>query len=268
MEDIAGLKLRVRRGEDAQGDLLYVHGLGESGLCFEKLIERPELEGWNHWAPDLPGYGLSPRPRWPLTLEEQAVQLERWMRQAGIPPVVLIGHSMGGVLGQIFCENFPRQVRGFVNVEGNITLQDCTYSSRAVGEDGNLPPALERERREHFIEKGFGEILRDIAQEEDAAFAGYFSSLQLCDPAAFYLNSRELVDFARQERLAARLRRLNRRIPVLYVAGVPDGAGVRSLQLLRNNRVPLHKVSPAGHWPFLDHPEEFCRVLTGFLATL
>lgn len=268
IEEIAGLKVRVRRGEEARQDLLYVHGLGESGLCFEKLIERTELEGWNHWVPDLPGYGLSPRPHQPLTLEEQAVQLERWMRRAGISPVVLIGHSMGGVLGQIFCEHFSRQVRGFVNVEGNITLQDCTYSNHVAGDEVNLSPAQERARREHFIEQGFEEILQDVAGKKDPAFEGYLLSLQLCDPAAFYLNSRELVTFSRQEGFAARLRRLQRRIPVLYIAGTPGGASVRSQQLLRNNRVPIEKVSPSGHWPFLDRPEEFCDILTGFLASL
>ena len=264
MEEIWGLKVRLRRAQDAKGDLLYIHGLGESGRCFEELIRRTELEGWNQWVPDLPGYGLSPRPGQPHTLKQQSEELQGWMRKAGIRSAVLIGHSMGGVLGQIFCESFPNRVRGFVNVEGNITLPDCAYSAQAIRPDGK--PLQQKD----FIVSRFSKLLEGIAKRAhtDAAHAGYLESLKLCDPAAFFLNSQELVQLSQQKELATRLTKLQRHFPVLYVAGDPGGAAPSSIQLLCDNRVPVQKISPAGNWPFLDQSTQFLRTLAGFLRRI
>lgn len=259
MEDIDSLKVRLRRFRSAQGELVYVHGLGESSLCFEELIQRQESQVWNHWAPDLPGYGRSPHPRRPLTLDEQADALNGWIQHAGIRKAVVIGHSMGGVLGQIFCERFPNRVQGFINVEGNITLPDCTLSSKAA-----------RCAEQEFLQIGFAKLLLEVTRiaQHDAAFAGYRESLKLCDPGAFYLNSRELVELSDQGQMAARLAKLQSRFPVLYVAGSPGGADPASLQLLRTNGVPVEVIAPSGHWPFLDRPEVFVRTVERFLSKL
>jgi len=43
-----------------QGDrpsLVFLHGLGESGLSFSKAFERPELARFNLVVPDLLGFG-------------------------------------------------------------------------------------------------------------------------------------------------------------------------------------------------------------------
>ena len=40
------LFFRIKPGQDEMPDsILYIHGLGESGLCFEKLIQEPKLAG-------------------------------------------------------------------------------------------------------------------------------------------------------------------------------------------------------------------------------
>jgi len=58
-----GLYVREREAHQAQppaGALLYIHGLGESGLCFEPLLASPRLATWRQLTIDLPGYGKSP----------------------------------------------------------------------------------------------------------------------------------------------------------------------------------------------------------------
>ncbi len=264
VEEVGGLHCRVRRASETKGELLYVHGLGESGRCFEELMRETALGGWNQWVPDLPGYGLSPRPSRPLTFKQQSEGLDTWMRKAGIRSAVLMGHSMGGMLGQIFAESFPHRVRGFVNVEGNITLRDCTYSIQAVERNGK--PLQQKD----FIESEFPKFVERIAQKakDDRAHRGYLHSLKLCDPASFHLNSQELVQLSQQGKLAARLAMLQRRFPVLYVAGSPSGVAPSSTQLLRNNRVPIEQISDSGHWPFLDQPDSFLRCLANFLHSL
>jgi pimeloyl-ACP methyl ester carboxylesterase len=236
----------VPAGTPSRGTIAWVHGLGESSLCFESMMRHPALAGWRHLAADLPGYGKSPWSEEPLSLEEQADRLAAWIREAAGRPVVLIGHSMGGVSGLFLCERHPDVVERFVNVEGNVTSGDCVFSGQAA--DLSL---------EAFLDGGF-ERLKDSIYESgvaEEALRGYYASLRMCDPRLFHRNSRELVSFAREEGNGRRIASLA--IPVTCVAGVPRGLCARSRESLAAAGVPLVAIEPAGHWPFLDRPEEF-----------
>ncbi len=239
----------------ARGVLLYVHGLGESGLCFEPLLEHPELAGWEQIAPDLPGYGKSDWPRAPLTLAEQAEFLWRRYPPRSGRPAVLLGHSMGGVVGQYLCESRPAEFQGFVNVEGNLSEADCTFSSRAAVLDAD-----------EFVAEGFGRLAEQVYHDgvEDPPQRGYYASLRFCDPRAFHANSRELVEASRTGDLARRFSRLPG--DKLYVAGTRDrDANAAPLELLASAGV-LEAWADCGHWPFLDQPERFAGRLAQFLT--
>jgi len=218
----SGMFVRELAPADTPLTLLYVHGLGESGLCFERLAARSELSAFRQLIPDLPGYGRSAWSAEPLPLAGQADLLASWLasRSSGEGPVVLVGHSMGGVMGSIFCERHPEAVRAFINVEGNLSPEDCVFSSQAVRMDVN-----------RFIAGGFSKMRELIyAQGADRpAHRGYYASLRLCDPRLFHRNSRELVDISAGESMARRLADLP--LPTWYVAGTPDGVCTRSHEL-------------------------------------
>lgn len=81
--------LTARPGEIT---VVLVHGLVISSLYMVPTLrelgrELPVL------APDLPGFGLSPKPRHVLTIEEHADVLHEWLRPLG--RVVLVGNSLG-----------------------------------------------------------------------------------------------------------------------------------------------------------------------------
>ena len=58
-----GVFLREAGSDAPAPSVLWIHGLGESGLCFEQLCRHPALESWPCLVPDLPGYGRSGQPR-------------------------------------------------------------------------------------------------------------------------------------------------------------------------------------------------------------
>jgi pimeloyl-ACP methyl ester carboxylesterase len=241
-------------GDPAWPPILYVHGLGESGLCFEDLLRHPVLAGRRQIAADIPGYGRSPWTERPLRLAEQADGLAAWLRKRGTHPVVLVGHSMGGVSGLLLCERHPELVTRFLNVEGNITIEDCTYSGQA-----------DAWTLEGFLEKGFERLLDAVyrAGLEDEPLRRYYASLRHCDPRLYHLNGRELVETATAETPAARLAALP--MPVTYVAGVPRGAGARSRRRVEEAGIASIVIEDAGHWPFLDHPDRFASELRRLL---
>lgn len=254
---LEGLNLYLRSSgpEDSpRPAIFWIHGLGESGLCFEHLLAHPRLAPRYQIALDMPGYGKSPWLAQAKTLPELAGLLARWLDQHHPQPVVVIGHSMGGVIGQFLCEQHPESVAGFVNVEGNQSLGDCGFSSRAN--------ALSHEE---FISSGFDKLCQQLFKEAlaEPALRTYYPSVRLCDPSAFHLNSTELVQLSNEEKLARRMAALD--LGTHYVYGSPDGAAERSQALIREVGVSSSAIEPAGHWPFLDRPEDFLDVLVALL---
>ncbi len=250
-----GLHERRLSCREGGGTIFYIHGLGESALCFERLMADPRLARWNHVAVDLLGYGKSSWAPEPLTLDEHVEHLGRYLDAFHEDPPVILGHSMAGVLGLYFCERFGDRVRAFINVEGNITLPDCGYSSRVV-----------KYSRREWLERGLGEVLDDIYNEAGERLEvrrAYAASIHMCDPRAFHANSGELVEISRGARLAARMAALE--VPAIYVHGAPRGTCDGSLELLARAGVRTIRIDEAGHWPFLDQPDAFQDAILGFL---
>ncbi len=254
-------------GTQPLGTLLYIHGLGESGLGFENQLADPRLAAWRQLAVDLPGYGKTPWREQPLDLDGLADLLAAWLRGRGEAPVVLVGHSMGGVLGLLLCERAPELVRAFVNVEGNISLDDCGFSSKAAAYS-----------LADFVNNGFAAIAQQLYLDgvEDLALRTYYPSLRLCDPRQYHRNSLDLVALSKAAEpgaavsdtgeLAARLANLT--LPQIYLLGDPRGTGEFSRSRLREAGVEYWPIAHAGHWPFLDQPDAFVRDLLKFLDAL
>ncbi len=253
--------LFVRRfgaGTAPDGVIVYVHGLGESGLCFEGLVQHRRLRRWTHVVPDLQGYGRSAWGAEPASLAEQARMLAGWIEAQLQRRFVLLGHSMGGVLGAMLCElpAMRGQIKAFVNVEGNVSPDDCHYSGKVA------PLPLDR-----FESRGWPDLLDEVYRGgvDDETLRGYHAGLRLCDPRAFRLNSKELVGLSDSGALALRYAALPQ--PQIYIYGDPGGTGAASRALLEGAGVRCLGISGAGHWPFADQPSSFIDGLASFFGT-
>ena len=242
----------ILRGFGQGRPLLWIHGLGESSLCFESVLTQPALQAYRHWLLDLPGYGRAPRSE-PQTLAELALRLEPVLEKVG--PCTLIGHSMGGVLAVMIAERFGAdRVVSVVNVEGNLSPGDCQYSGRVAG-------CTERE----FLNWGRRELLDGLYHQgvADEAHRGYYASMRLAEPGTVYQHSRDLVEISTTEEMVGRMTCLE--VPTYYLAGVPNGVCERSLQLLSESTLSHDLIEPSGHWPFIDQPAAFAERLASWL---
>jgi pimeloyl-ACP methyl ester carboxylesterase len=184
------------------------------------------------------------------SLADVADHLAGWLGARGGPPPVLVGHSMGGVIGVLLAERHPGALAALVDVDGNVSPGDCTYSGRAAAY-GDAD----------FLTRGFSAMCAYVDERApgDPAHASYALSIRLADPRTFHRHAADLVAVSAPEDMADRLARLP--LPVTYIAGVPGGACLRSRDLLQSAGVRLVDIAPAGHWPFVDQPDRFAAAV-------
>lgn len=236
--------------------LLWIHGLGESSLCFREIVRHPGLAGMRHLYPDMPGYGKTPWSEQPLSFSAVVDSLAGYLEVLTKEPVIVVGHSLGGVLGLLLAERRPDLVCGLVDVDGNKSAEDCVYSGKASATESEI-----------FYRDIFPAMLDDIYREgiSDPALRGYYTSLRLCDARTFHLHGMALFELSRKRLLAERLAALQ--MPKLYIGGSPGGVSAGSLEMLKAVDIPLRLVEPSGHWPFIDRPDDFAEILESFISS-
>lgn len=245
----------VRRIGHGQ-EVIWIHGLGERSRCFDAVVGHRLLEGFTHVLPDLPGYGESQPPVLAETgdsLVDLAAHLADWLTTwpARERPIIA-GHSMGGVLATLVAERIP--VRGVLNIDGNLSRGDCTFSAEAAAQSAAA-----------FEAGGFATMRTRVAAagKSDRALAGYAAAMEQASAAVFHRNAVDLVALSLPETLVARLAALH--VPVMFIAGVPGGICAHSRALLVQHGVPWAGIEPAGHWPFIDQLDAFTAAARAFL---
>jgi len=197
--------LRVQEGGSAEPLLVLLHGLGATGDVWEAW--RPLLaKRWpGRWvAPDLPGHGGSP-PLDAYTFDGFAAAV------AGIVPpgdrVVVLGHSLGGVVGLALASGrFPVPVQAVIGLGIKVVW---------TGEDLDRAQALARRPLAWFAS-------RDEAAARYLRVSGLAGLLPAGDPAV----DAGLREQEGQWRLAMD--------PGTFAVGAPDMA-----QLLAESQAPV-----------------------------
>jgi pimeloyl-ACP methyl ester carboxylesterase len=104
---------------EQRAPVVLVHGLGLSSRYLVPLGRRLAALGHRVLAPDLPGFGRSPKPRgavWPAgpDVREQTEQLRAWLDACGVERAVLFGNSVGVQVAVEFAVRFPARVERLV----------------------------------------------------------------------------------------------------------------------------------------------------------
>jgi len=122
-----GSVLQVEFYGPADGQpIILTHGWGPNSTVWyyakRQLSDRFRVIVW-----DLPGLGKSSKPKNnDYSLEKYARDLEAVVALAGDKPVILLGHSLGGMSILTFCRLFPEQLGHQV---AGLILVDTTYTN-------------------------------------------------------------------------------------------------------------------------------------------
>lgn len=93
-----------------------------------KEVEARAAEITTVCSYDRAGYGFSDRASRPSDASNAIDDLHRLIKKAGLAvPVVLVGHSNGGIYASLYARIFPREVAGMVLVD--LVMQGSSTSS-------------------------------------------------------------------------------------------------------------------------------------------
>ncbi len=102
---------RVSTGPAGAGSpaVVLVHGVGVTSRYMVPLAERL-APYYRVYAPDLPGFGLSDKPRHALDVPELADALAAWMEAVGLGRATLLGNSFGCQIIAEFAVRYPQRI--------------------------------------------------------------------------------------------------------------------------------------------------------------
>lgn len=231
-----------------------VHGAWHTGACFERLRAPLESAGHRLLAPDLPGIGGDDRSlaraslrRWAEFIVETAVKLPA--------PVILCGHSRGGIVVSQAAELAPETFGALVYISGAL-IPDGRSMYDVLG--ANMQGGA------------FGEALTPVAEGLGLCFspeaAGrYFYNC--CTPEDQMAFARELV-VEPVRPMGAKLSLTGSRyssVPRHYVECINDRTFPLELQRAMQGVLPCETVITldGDHSPFVSVPALLAEALSG-----
>jgi 2-hydroxy-6-oxonona-2,4-dienedioate hydrolase len=95
--------------------IVLVHGLGVSSRYMMPTADELSPHG-RIYVPDLPGFGLSDKPRRTLSIPQLADALGAWMTANQLERAILLGNSLGSQIIVDFAVRYPERVERAVLV--------------------------------------------------------------------------------------------------------------------------------------------------------
>lgn len=248
-----------------------ISGQGDTALFF--------VHGWNidqsYWAEqvpyfsaryrvvtiDLPGHGASGKNRKNWTVESYAKDLASVIEREDLKNVVLIGHSMSGDITLHTALQIPERVIGLVGVD-NFQDIDFELNDEMRFQLSGVMNEFESDYQQMAEDFARQLLLAKTEREEikDRVIADY----KKADPViAIPVLKYTFPSFARIKENLPKLQ-----IPLQLISCGRGDTNEEALKRACRNRVNIRYIDNAGHFPMIEKPAEFNRVLAELLTRL
>lgn len=235
-----------------------VHGAWTGGWCWEKLRPLLEAEGHTVLTPDMPGHGEDSLPVEEQSLETYARRVESLLAPLN-EPVILVGHSFGGMITSQAACYIPDKVKQLV------------YIAAFLPRDGQSCDAITKSLQPTFREKlaaaGYDLILsadnRTSKIRPEACADFVYNDIQREKALALAARMGPESNAAQQQ--AAVLNNKFGDIPKAYVRCVFDRTVDINLQdkMVADSDCSEVYTLETGHCPFESAPRRLANILLG-----
>ena len=253
--------------------VLFIHGILGSQRQWAHLVDTLD-EDHRVLVPDLFGHGESAKPLGDYSLSAHAASMRDLLDHLGIERVTLVGHSLGGGIAMQFFYLFPERVDRLVLVssgglgrEVNLVLRAATLPGAAqVLSVIASAPVLSRVEA---LGRGASRLGWRPGADIGAIWRGFTSLGDRESRRAFLATTRAVIDIGGQSISAHDHLEGALPIPTMIVWGSKDRMIPSSHALSVERSLPDCQVElfeGAGHFPHLDDPERFARLVRDFVA--
>ncbi|HNZ12257.1 MAG TPA: alpha/beta hydrolase [Anaerolineaceae bacterium] len=238
--------------------VLLLHGLGMDGSSWFLQTRALVAAGYRPLAVDLPGFGQSPRSNGRWTMRRAVAELVAELTARGLPPIPLVGISLGGALALQIALDYPHIPTRLVLINAFPCLRPLSremsrYLLRRAFRSAFVGPRAQAEAvAAHLFPRAEQTFLRTevvsrILQTDQRTYRAAMRAIALLD-------------------LRPRLAEL--RLPVLVITGERDGTIPPRNQTQMARRIPgaVQVVIPdAGHGVVIEQPDRVNQELLAFL---
>jgi pimeloyl-ACP methyl ester carboxylesterase len=254
--------------------VVLVHGITSTSATWANVL--PYLaERFTIIAPDLLGHGESAKPRGDYSLGAYASGIRDLLIALGHERATFVGHSLGGGVAMQLAYQFPEHCERLVLVSSGGLGRDITALLRAASLPGSelVLPLLVNDRvlgAGRAVGRLLGRIGLRVHTDVGEVLRGHASLSDGEARAAFLHTLRTIVDPGGQRVDASDRLYLAQAIPFLLVWGerdpiIPVEHARAAHRLVPGSRLELFP--DAGHFPHLDDPLRFVRLLIDFMET-
>lgn len=228
---------------NSQKTLVFLHGWGVSSEIFKPLYPLLERD-FQIYALDLPGFGKTPIEK-PMALKDYADFVYEFLKNNKIERPIIIGHSFGGAVATKMALLYPNKISKLVLVCASAIRQPRRKMIFIKKVADILKPLLPEKTRK-FILKILGYDKTDYAQIESSKLKETFKNVISEDLSLYF----SLV-----------------KMPALIIWGENDAiTPLAEGELIAKSisGAKLEVIKNAGHFAFLEKPEEFIKLIKEF----
>jgi len=221
--------------------IIFLHGWVGSWRYWINAMQIASTS-FRAYALDLFGFGDSTHDSLRYSLDRQAGLLNRFLEEMGIGKVALVGHNLGALVGFSYLKQWPQSVDRMMAINCPIDYSSINARMRTA----NIPELVDwLAARTPEATSALSDASKVDLQAVSASMAGLPS------------NSNIFADIR------------DRGVPSLFVYGSNDPAVTMPSQD-KIDSLPNHihqiTLEGTGHFPMIDNPTQFNRLMTDFLA--
>jgi pimeloyl-ACP methyl ester carboxylesterase len=232
---------------------VLVHGAWHGSWCWKKVVPLLRQAGHQVEILDLPGHGQDRTPIREISLAAYTKRVCETL-DAQAEPVILVGHSMGGIVITQVAEEHPEKIQTLVYLTAFLPQNGESLLQLArMNTDSLLTPNLVANEEQGYLTFKAGAPLREIfyadCSDEDVARA-----MALLVPQA-------IAPMATPVRISAEH---FGRVPRVYIECLCDRTITPPMQKMMYTATPCHTIlsMETSHSPFFSAPQELVRHLT------